>query len=122
MAAKNETKSGIDLELASRILRIVPLPEAFLFFTDIGQYTGEFAQCLADFSEKLHKVSLKSLEFHFERGDFERWIKEILGDEYLTDEISKIDRAIRGEELRSTIQGIVKNRLDQLKAATMTNT
>jgi len=120
MAVEKRTKSRIDPELASRILRTVSIPEAFLFFTDIGQYTGEFAPCLADFLEKLEKIPLKSIEFHFKRGDFERWIRETLGDECLADEISKIDRSTLGEELRTTIRKIVKRRLDQLKAVTMT--
>lgn len=115
-------KSRMDRELASRILRTVPIPEAFLFFMDIGQYDGEFATCLADFCEKLKKIPLKSMEFHFKRGDFERWIRETLTDEYLANRISKIDRSARGEELRTAIQRIVKNRLDKLKAATMTKT
>jgi len=113
-------KSRINRELASRILRTFPIPEAFLFFTDIGQYNGEFAPSLADLCEKLKKTPLKSIEFHFKRGDFERWIRETLGDEHLANGISKIDRSTQGEELRTTIQRIVKKRLDQLKAATMT--
>jgi len=115
-------KSRINRELASRILRTVPIPEAFLFFTDIGQYNGEFAPSLADLCEKLKKIPLKSIEFHFKRGDFERWIRDTLGDEHLANRISKIDRSTHGKELRTTIQRIVKNRLDQLKAATMTKT
>ena len=113
-------KSRINQELASRILRTVPIQEAFLFFTDIGQYNGEFAPSLSDFCEKLKSVPLKSIEFHFKRGDYERWIRDTLGDEHLTNRISKIDRSTQGEELRTTIQRIAKNRLDQLKAATMT--
>jgi len=115
-------KSRINRELASRILRAVPIPEAFLFFEGIGQYNGEFAPSLADFCEKLKKIPLKSIEFHFKRGDFERWIRETLGDEHLANGISKIDRSTQGEELRTTIERIAKKRLDQLKAATMTKT
>jgi len=115
-------KSRINRELASRILRIVPIPEAFLFFMDIGQYNGEFAPSLADLCEKLKKIPLKSIEFHFKRGDFERWIRDTLGDEHLANRISKIDRSTHGEELRTTIHRIVKNRLDQLKVATMAKT
>ncbi len=120
MAVEKRTKIGIDPELASRILRTVPIPQAFLFFLDIGQYTGEFAPCLADFLEKSEKIPLKSIEFHFKRGDFERWIRETLGDECLADEISKINKSTQGEELRTTICKIIKRRLDQLKVAMMT--
>ena len=88
-----------------------------MFFTDVGQYTGEFAASLADFLGKLDKVPLKSIEFHFERGDFERWIKDILGDEHLAKMISEIDRQNHGEKLRATIRGIVRIRLQQLMRA-----
>ena len=118
MVAKKRSNSRIDSELASRILRTVSICEAFLFFTEIGQYEGEFAPSLSDFYEKLKTIPLKSIEFHFKRGDFERWERETLGDEYLTRRISKIDRTAQGEELRTTIQGIVKSRLDQLEEVT----
>lgn len=120
MAAKKKAKSRIDSDLASRIPRTVPMSEAFLFFTDIGQYEGEFARSLLDFSEKLKTIPLKSIEFHFRRGDFEKWTRETLGDEHLAKRISKIGISKHGEELRTTIQGIVKSRLDQLRAATIT--
>lgn len=119
---RKKGKSGIDAELASTILRTVPITEAFLFFTDIGQYICEFAPSLADFFEKSKEVPLKSIEFHFRRGDFERWIRETLGDGYLANRIGKIGKSTHGEELRKTMQRILKNRLAQLKAATMTKT
>jgi len=122
VTAEKRDKSGITPEAASRILRAISIVEAFLFFTDIGQYTGESATCLADFCEKLKKIPLKSIEFHFKRGDFERWIRETLGDKHLADETNKIDRSTQGEELRTTIQKIVEKRLEELKSAAMTET
>jgi len=120
MAAEKRTENKIDPKLALRILRTAPITKSFLFFTDVGQYTAEFSSCLADFLEKLEKIPLKSIEFHFERGDFERWIRETFSDECLVDEMSKIDGTIRGEELRTAIQTIVEKRLEELKAAAMT--
>ena len=122
LSAKKRAESTVDSELASRILRNVSIIEAFLFFTGVGQYDGEFASSLSDFCEKLKTTPLNSIEFHLKRGDFERWIKETLGDEYLANRIGKIDRSIRGEGLRKTLQAIVKRRLDQLKATTMNRT
>ena len=115
MMAEERVRSTIDPALASRILKSVPMQEAFMFFTDMGQYTGESSSSLTDFFKKLTKIPLKSIDFHFKRGDFEKWIREVLGDEFLANEISKIDRTIHGEELRTTIQSIVKRRLDQLE-------
>jgi hypothetical protein len=96
-------------------LRTVPYPEAFLFFTEVGQYTGELSSSLGDFCEKLKKVPLKSIEFHFEREDFEKWIKKTLGDENLANMISKIGKSTRGEELRTVIQRMVERRLSELE-------
>ena len=105
----------VSAELASKILRTVSITEAFHFFTDIGQYNGKSAASLVDFSEKLKTVPLKSIEFHFKRGDFERWTRETLGDEYLANEIDRINKSVHGEALRTAIQETVESRLDSLK-------
>ena len=111
---RNRARSEVDPETASRILATVPPPEAFLFFTDIEKYTGEFALCLSDFCEKLKTIPFESIQFHFGRRDFERWIKETLGDEYLAERITRI-KSTRTEELRKKIERVVKRRLNQLK-------
>jgi hypothetical protein len=114
-SAKKVTEKAISAESVSRILRTVSMAEAFHFFADIGQYDGKSATSLVDFSEKLKTVQLKSMEFHFKRGDFERWIRETLGDGYLADGIGRIDKAVQGEELRTALQRTVENRLYYLK-------
>ena len=120
MVSIKKTESMVDRESALKILRTVPSPEAFLFFTDVGQYLSELAPSLREFYEKLKKIPLKSIEFHFERGDFERWIRKTLGDEYLADRISKIGKSTKQEELRTTIQRIVERRLSQLEETVTT--
>jgi hypothetical protein len=109
----------ISAELLSKILRTVSMADAFHFFTDIGQSTGKSATSLADFSEKLKVVPLKSIEFHSKRGDFERWFRETLGDEYLAREIGKIEKSVHREYalegLRTAIHGTVESRLHCLK-------
>jgi hypothetical protein len=115
LAVRKPVAKTISAEPVSKILRTVSMAEAFHFFTDIGQYTGKSATSLADFSEKLKMVQLKSIEFHFGRGDFEQWIRGILGDDYLAREIGRIDKSVRGEPLRTAIQRSVENRLDYLK-------
>jgi hypothetical protein len=115
MTARRVAGKTISTESVSEILRTVSMKEAFHFFTDIGQYSGKSATSLVDFSEKLKMVPLKSIEFHFERGDFERWIRETLGDAYLAIGISKIDKSVQGEALRTGIQKTVESRLYYLK-------
>jgi len=60
----------------SKILRTLPRDKAFYFFTSIGNYTGKSASSLEEFVKKILDVNIKSLEFHFYRGDFEKWIAE----------------------------------------------
>lgn len=119
MASKKPAAIIISPELASKILRTVSMAEAFHFSTDIGQDTGKSATSLADFSEKLKAVPLKSIEFHFGRGDFERWFRETLGDEYLARETGKIEKSAHREHalegLRTALHGTVENRLHHLR-------
>jgi alpha-amylase len=110
VAGKTDRKGSI-----SEIMRTVSMKEAFHFFTDIGQYSGRSATSLVDFSEKLKTVPLQSIEFHSRRGDFERWVRGTLGDEYLANGISRIDKSVQGEALKAAIQRTVENRLYYLK-------
>jgi hypothetical protein len=65
MVAKKGTESSIDPRLASKILRTVPYNNAFYFYTNIGQYSGEFAVSIADFCQKIKKIDIRSVNFHF---------------------------------------------------------
>jgi hypothetical protein len=102
-------------ESASRILRTLSGEEVFHFYTEIEENTGEFAVSLADFYEKLKTIPLKAIEFHFKRGDFERWIKETLGDEQLANGTGKIDKSVHGEVLRIVLEMHVESRLRHLR-------
>ena len=112
---KTEAEGKTDLKLASNILRIVPANNAFYFFTDIGHYTNRSSNYLADFCNAIQTVDVRSVEFHFKRGDFVLWISETLGDVELSNEIDRVSKTIRGEELRTTIYQTVDARLIKLK-------
>lgn len=105
----------INSELIKKILRTVPQNEAFYFFTGIGEYTGEYATSLDNFCNKLKLMELKSVLFHCDRQDFEKWIKETIGDSVLADKIRKIRDSVDREEYRTEIHRIVEQRLSQLK-------
>jgi len=78
--------------------------KAFYFFTSIGNYTGEKAQSLEEFLEKVKQIDVKSLEFHLYRGDFERWIREVLGIKELAEKMDEIQKLnLKGETLRTLI-------------------
>ncbi len=99
-------------EMSSKFLKTVPREKAFYFFTSIGNYTGESASSLKEFMDKINEVNVKSLEFHLYRGDFEKWITEVLQDEELTEEIRKLQRFnLTGEVLRNQLYIIVSKHL-----------
>ena len=105
----------MNAELISKILRTVPREEAFYFFTSIGNYTGESASSLKEFMGKINEVNVKSLEFHLYRGDFEKWINEVLKDEELAIEVKKLQRfSLAGDVLRNQLYLTVSRRFKHL--------
>lgn len=102
-------------EITAKILRTVPREKAFYFFTSIGNYTGVSASSLREFMERLNEVDLKSLEFHLYRGDFEKWIDEVLQDPELAGEIRRLPRnSLAGEVVRNQLYLAVSRRLKKL--------
>ena len=102
-------------ETTSRILKTVPREEAFYFFTSIGNYTGVSASSLKEFVERINDVNIKSLEFHLYRGDFEKWIAEVLQDPELAGEVKRLQRFnFAGDTLRSQLGATVSRRFKRL--------
>ena len=99
----------------SRILRTLPREKAFYFFTSIGNYTGESATSLKEFTDKINEVNVKSLEFHFYRGDFEKWIAEVLEDKNLAEYVQKLQKlSLTGDKLRIQLYTTVSRRYNHL--------
>jgi hypothetical protein len=116
MMKKPEVKKTVlDKTAISRILRTVPHHEGFRFFRAPGDSTGKVATSLTDFVEKLRTVDIRSVNFHFARQDFEKWLRNIISDNELSTRISKIRGDTHGEKLRNEIIQIVKGRIDELK-------
>jgi hypothetical protein len=54
-----------------------------------------------------------------ERGDFERWLSQVVGDDKLADELTNIsNKKLRGESLRKRILATVERRIKELKGIT----
>ena len=111
---KKKPDKSTDYKKISSILRGKACPP-FYFFTDIGCYTGKLANSLIDFRRKIEHLDVKSIQFHCERGDFQRWIKDCVGDFELADKIARIAKKIKGEELRDEIYQAVDERIRKLK-------
>jgi hypothetical protein len=104
-------------KMNSRILRILPREKAFYFFTSIGNYTGESATSLKEFTDKINEINAKSLEFHFYRGDFEKWTAEVLEDKELAEQIGTLRKMSPiGEKLKNGLHRILTRRYSRLRS------
>ncbi|MDH5374595.1 MAG: DUF5752 family protein [Candidatus Bathyarchaeota archaeon] len=87
----------------------------FHFCIDVGDYTGISAASYEDFLTSIKQVNGKSLSFHVKRGDFERWVLDVLKDEKLAKEMGKLKKQkLRGQALRNRLYRIVSNRHKEL--------
>jgi hypothetical protein len=107
-------KLVLNKNFVSKILRSVPEQEGFRFYLAVGEPTGETAVSLADFVKKLETIDVRSVNFHFPRKDFEKWIRGVIGDADLALRIGRIRLGVQGEALRSEIMRVVKGRLNEL--------
>jgi len=49
----------------------------------LGKSTGVSACNLSEMAERIKTVDVKALEFRVPRGDIERWVRGVLGDDEL---------------------------------------
>jgi hypothetical protein len=63
----------------------------------------------------LQVIDVQSIDFHFSRGDFRRWIQFILGDVDLSIRINQIPQETRGEKLRIVLIKNINERIGELK-------
>jgi len=90
------------------ILRTVPYEKAFHFYTAPSKFTGETATSLDAFEKKLQVVAADSVNFHLQRGDFQKWIEDTIGDDELAKRVSSIKRTLPAEDLRKELLAIMQ--------------
>jgi len=101
----------------SRILRTLPREKAFYFFTSIGNYTGDSTASLKEFMDKINEVNVTSLEFHLYRGDFEKWIADVLEDKDLAIRIGNLrEKNYSGVTLRQYLYSILVKHYRELSS------
>ena len=101
-----------------KILRKVLREKAFYFFSSIGNYIGESAVSLEEFVGKIREVNPKSIEFHLYRGDFEKWVDEVLGDAGLAEKIKELrTQKLIGENLQDQLYQTILKRYNELKTS-----
>lgn len=96
-----------------------PLPESKRFYFHIeGSYSGaRSAASLWEFREALSDLPIRTLRYHLDRADFERWIREVLHFQELARRLRKLSRRpLEGEELREALVATVGNRYEELES------
>lgn len=99
-------------------LRVVPHAQGFHFYRAIGCCIGVTCYSLEELNENVNKVCSESILFHFERGDFQNWIRDIIGDTELAqsiDQIKTCSRQLSAECCREEIAERIRIRLLQLE-------
>jgi len=77
------------------------------------------ADSLPNFAEKLDGIDETALLFHYPRGDFQAWIKNVIGDNELADRLCFITPNLPGEQLRTELKKMVQRRIQELTAIPM---
>jgi DNA-binding PadR family transcriptional regulator len=104
----------VDKQKAAEILTYLPMEKSFHFYADIGKPLDAFATSLGDFSEKIQKVDLGSIEFHIRRGDFEAWFTSLGDIELARKTLLAKEQKMSGEELRKKLHEIIRKRFEEL--------
>jgi len=102
--------------IAKRMLRPVPAEKSFVFCYDFTRPTGQTASSLSEFYSTLKVIDLGSIKFHMERGDFERWIRQVIGDDKLANTLAKISgKKLTSKTFVKKILNAVKRRIKELE-------
>jgi hypothetical protein len=64
---------------------------------------------------KIQVMPAGSINFHVQRRDFQKWIKDMMGDTELAKRISLIEPTRPAEDLRKELLTIVQTRITALK-------
>jgi hypothetical protein len=97
-----------------KILSTVPHDRGFNFFNSLNHNTGETTNSLETFTQKLETINNESVMFHFQRNDFQNWIRTTVGDDVLAERINHISRKLPVEDLRIELVKTVQTRISQL--------
>jgi hypothetical protein len=102
-------------EAAHKILSSVPYAQGFHFFMLDGHYTGETAMSLCSFLRDMRSVDVQSIKFHFDRGDFQKWLRTIVGDEELALTFDRLDKTTPEEDLPEKLAILMQKRISELQ-------
>ena len=88
--------------------------KAFFFYLSSGVSIGEKALSLQEFATKVKEVNFESFKFHLVRGDFERWVADVIGDSELAEKIkelreeNRVDSMLRDRLFKTILASSIK--------------
>ena len=101
-------------------LTVVPRAQGFHFYKAIGCCIGVTCCSLEELADALQKVCSEAVIFHFERGDFQNWVRDVIGDAELAQSIDAIkmcSRKLSEEACRKELVERINVRILQLEVA-----
>lgn len=98
---------------------LAPLPsdKQFYFHPQEQDTDVRPAASLWEFRQALPKLSIKTIKFHLQRNDFERWMTDVIHDDELARQIHKLaSRPVNEKELKEALFATVASRFDELES------
>ena len=110
MSRKVQVKKQLIAKPASlKPLASVPFENGFHFYTTTGNYTGITATNLNEFAAKLQTIPIESIAFHFQRKDFENWVRYTIKNVALAERIGRTKVEQSTDDLRKEILRTVES-------------
>lgn len=93
----------------------LPKPKMFHFHDGRGHYLDRAAANLWEFRQALGELPIETIQYHLQRGDFERWLENVLHDEELARRVRKVgSRNLQKDRLRQALLEVVIDRYEEL--------
>jgi len=89
---------------ALKALSVFPSEMSFRFYFGLDKPSELTAWSLAEFYSFIKQISVESIEFHLDRGDFQNWFKDACKDPEMASELERVKaEGFKGEALRVEI-------------------
>jgi hypothetical protein len=94
---------------------VPPVSKGSHFFKCVGHCAVVTVNCLEQFFMLLQNMDISTIKFYYERGDFQKWIRNVVGASELARRMDRIRGDISGENLRKQLLGIVQTCVVELR-------
>ena len=102
----------VDFLLYGRFLSIITITKPIIAIAII---IAIVATSLCTFLRDLQHLDIQSIRFHFERGDFQKWLRTTIGDDELARRIGNLDKTVSDEPIRQQLSETVQKRISELQ-------